>query len=608
MVFDSVRRAGLGRWQGLGRDLRRLGRALGRATSSRASMVYSLKLALGCVTAAGRARFMINLRCLTPQPRGGVDYGMWLRERLAKRAALYPLRSVPGRFSFLTTVYDTRASYVRRLAATVFGQTMEEFEWIVLDNGSRDPETVAVIAELARDRRVVHLRVAENLGILGGIATCLQRATGRYVLPLDSDDLLTPDALQVLSAVIDQLGEPPLLYSDEDKVRDDERPTEAYLKSDWDPVLFWNSCYIAHLCAIRRDQALELGVYGDGSAKGCHDWDTFFRFLRAGHTPVHVPEVLYSWRIHPASCAGNVFSKSYIWDSHRHVLGANLRALPCRDRFTLEQSPLFAGTPDWWVRRRRSEPLPLTAVSVQRHGGPLPRWLSQSSLVAATTTLSADALAGLDAALAAVAPGDPDGRGLTLIASEGVLPCGDEWAWDAYGLCERFPDTAIVGGRLVHPQGTLWSGGEVIGFESVVGSPDRGRDVHDPGYFAWLKKQRSVSAVQAAFVLVRTDFLRVFAARRHPATLHLLGAWLAAFAHEQGRRVVFSPYVEAAVAIDQPCSEMAGQPEIEALRAAYPQFAAGERSYPRVLCLNRRHPFALAARRDGVDGAATRVS
>lgn len=586
-------------------DLARLGRALRLATSSRAYLAYSLKLALGCVSRQGRAAFVRNLRGLALPPQNEVPYPEWLKERIAARAAQYPLRQVPGRFSFLTTVYDTKARYVRRLAETVFAQTVQDFEWVLLDNGSRDPETIAAIAELAKDSRVVHLHVADNLGILGGIAACLQHATGRYVLPLDSDDLLTADALQVLSAVIDAHDEPPLLYSDEDKVKDDERPFEAYLKPAWDPVLFWNSCYIAHLCAIRRDLAQELGVYSDDAAKGCHDWDTFFRFLRNGHAPVHVPEVLYSWRIHPQSCSGNVFSKSYVWDSHRHVLGENLRALPCAPKFALESSPLFAGTPDWWVRRRRERPLPLTAVFVRRQAAtPPPDWLAREPLVAAVAAIDGDRLQSLDDAVAALRAHDPDGRGLVLLACEGVRPRGDEWAWDAMGLCERFPDTAVVGGRLLGADGALWSGGEVVGFESVVGTPDRGRSEHDPGYFAWLKKQRTVSAVHGAFVLVRTDVLRAFAARRHPASLHLLGAWLSAFAHEQGRRVVFSPYVEATVAADQPCSELADARESEALRAAYPAFLAGERAYPRVLCLSRRLPFALAARRPD---AAARV-
>ena len=46
---------------------------------------------------------------------------------------------------------------------------------------------------------------------------------------------------------------PALVYSDEDKLRDG-RHVDPFEKPDWDPVLFRNCCYIAHLCAIRRER------------------------------------------------------------------------------------------------------------------------------------------------------------------------------------------------------------------------------------------------------------------------------------------------------------------------------------------------------------------
>ena len=68
-----------------------------------------------------------------------------------------------------------------------------------------------------------------------------------------------------------------------------------------------------------RELALTLGVYTDPAAEGSHDWDTFTRFLAAGRTPVHIPEVLYSKRIHQAS-SGNVQAKPIVTDSQRSVL------------------------------------------------------------------------------------------------------------------------------------------------------------------------------------------------------------------------------------------------------------------------------------------------
>src|ERR1700683_3358576 len=107
---------------------------------------------------------------------------------------------------------------------------------------------------------------------------------------------------------------PPLLYSDEDHLLGN-LTIDPYFKPGWDPVLFVNSCYIAHLCAIDRRLGERLGIYTDSETNGYHDWDSFTRFVRAGYTAVHIPEVLYSWRMHPNSTAANSASKDYIYTS-----------------------------------------------------------------------------------------------------------------------------------------------------------------------------------------------------------------------------------------------------------------------------------------------------
>ena len=71
----------------------------------------------------------------------------------------------------------------------------------------------------------------------------------------------------------------------------------------------------SRICAqSMREQALRLGVYWNPAQEGCHDWK-LFRFARAGLPPVHVPEILYSWRMHDASTAANVNAKDFVIDS-----------------------------------------------------------------------------------------------------------------------------------------------------------------------------------------------------------------------------------------------------------------------------------------------------
>src|SRR3954452_177148 len=240
-------------------------------------------------------------RILALVTTGDVDrYPQWLHERCQARAAEYQFAPEPGLFSLITTVYDTAPEYLDVLAKSVASQTFADFEWIVLDNGSQNEGTRSAIDALARDPRVRLYHVDANLGIIGGMRYVLERASGRYVLPVDSDDFLFPDALAAVAAQAQRHGYPPLLYTDEDKLRNGAH-ADPFLKPDWDPVLLRNCCYIAHLTAIDRAEAVRLGAYTDPLAEGCHDWDSFLRFVRDGKAAVHVPDLFYSWRMHAGS-------------------------------------------------------------------------------------------------------------------------------------------------------------------------------------------------------------------------------------------------------------------------------------------------------------------
>lgn len=433
-----------------------------------------------------------------------------------RRAADRPPVAVDGLFSLLTTVYDTDPAYLADLAATVLGQSgRPDFEWILLDNGSSDAGTRAILTEIARDPRVRLDRVATNLGIVGGMRRCLERARNRYVLPVDSDDLLFADALVTLGAFLARSGFPPLAYTDEDKT-DGRRHLDAYAKPDWDPVLFAHSCYIAHLTAMDRALALRLDCYGDRSAEGCHDWDSFMRFAAAGHVPAHLPEVLYSWRIHPASTSGDYRSKPYIFESHRAVLSRFLQARGCADRYEVAMAPLFGGAPDYRFRPRPDAAAPDAEPST-----------------------AAPTAAALAAALAAA----PQAR-LVQVRDPALTGTEALGAEEAQALFDLFPDTAIVGGR-IHDGRTVLEGAIMLG----TGGADRseaGRALSDPGYFAQSWKPRSADAVPLRHCWIDAAFLRG-ALPSVPGDLSpaALGLWLCALARERGRRVVCSPYVAA---------------------------------------------------------------
>ena len=199
-------------------------------------------------------------------------------------------------------------------------------------------------------------RIDRNAGIIGGLRFCLERAKRRYVVPLDSDDLLTPDAVRVLSHALKRSGYPALAYSDEDKVEADH---SEILTSSLTGIL---SC--SSTPAISRTSARSIASLPSSSERtpiptpravmiGTRSRDS----ISPATSPLHVPEVFYSWRMHAESTAGNIGSKPYV--SRLAAQGAQQGAVCGADPalYDLQPSPLFNGTPDWWIRRGRRDPL-----------------------------------------------------------------------------------------------------------------------------------------------------------------------------------------------------------------------------------------------------------
>jgi O-antigen biosynthesis protein len=470
-----------------------------------------------------------------------------------------------GLISLLTPVWNTPAAMLAELAESVFGQDAgPSVEWVILDNGSERPETRDLLARLAQHPCVRLFRVERNRGIIGGMRYCLEQASKRYVAPLDSDDLLSPDCIKVLTAELVAAGYPVLAYTDEDKLHGGQFLAQ-YNKPDWDPVLFIHSCYVAHLTAIDRRRALELEAYADSRNDGSHDLDTFVRFIGAGHTPHHIPHILYSWRMHHLSTAGDISSKDYIGSSQTAALERFLAGARLAERYRVEPSPLFKGTPDWrLVRTGELPPIATIAISdgVNDRGAMVPGQRASAHIerVAVKT--------GLDGLLRAVERCAETFDYIHLLRDRVAID-DESWPAEAVAMFELFPDVVLVGGRL-HRRGIIVDADRYFGFGQGCDSPNRDRAMADPGYFAQMWKPHSASAVPVQHCVARADFLAGALPRLATAGLGLgnLAMWLGAAARMAGGRVAYSPFLSARTAVVP--AEL-GATERNAFLAAYPE-------------------------------------
>src|SRR5206468_3622107 len=101
--------------------------------------------------------------------------------------------------TILTITYErTNVDFFRKTVASVRDQTLKPAEWVVLAQGPIPPALKSLLDDLQAERRIRLLTHDTNLGIQGGSRICLEQAIADYVLPLDADDLLAPNAIATL--------------------------------------------------------------------------------------------------------------------------------------------------------------------------------------------------------------------------------------------------------------------------------------------------------------------------------------------------------------------------------------------------------------------------
>ncbi|OQD55597.1 glycosyl transferase [Streptomyces phaeoluteigriseus] len=117
------------------------------------------------------------------------------------------------RFSVIVPAYKVQA-YLHECLESVLSQSYTDFELIAVDDGSPDACGEIIDEFAARDPRVRALHLPENAGLGPARNAGLAQATGDYLLFLDSDDTLTPDALRAIAGRLKDTGEPDVLVYD----------------------------------------------------------------------------------------------------------------------------------------------------------------------------------------------------------------------------------------------------------------------------------------------------------------------------------------------------------------------------------------------------------
>jgi glycosyltransferase involved in cell wall biosynthesis len=208
----------------------------------------------------------------------------------------------PPTISVLLPVYNAEA-YVREAVDSILNQTFEDFELLVLDDGSGDRSLVILREYEAKDRRV-HVHTRENRGLVNSLNQLIAESRGRYLARMDADDICMSQRFEHQVAFLDSFSDHVVVGGWVERVNTTKQPIGPIrppsLHEEIDQNNLKGITSIWHPTAmIRKVAVLDVGGYRK-EFMHAEDLDLWLRLGEVGKL-ANLPEIVLQYRLHDAS-------------------------------------------------------------------------------------------------------------------------------------------------------------------------------------------------------------------------------------------------------------------------------------------------------------------
>jgi glycosyltransferase involved in cell wall biosynthesis len=430
--------------------------------------------------------------------------------------------------SIVVPVYNPDKQLLIDCIESVIHQSYPNWQLCLADDKSPLPHVREVLeAYQATDKRIKAVFRPQNGHISAASNSALTVVTGEWTALLDHDDLLHEHALYHVVKAINETPDVEFIYSDEDKIDEQGTRIDPHFKSDWNLDLLYSQNYVSHLGIYKTDIIKKIGGFRLGY-EGSQDYDLLLRYSREIEQAniIHIPKVLYHWRIVEGSTALASGEKSYTTDAGIKALQDHFNAL--NKAVTVEQG---AGANmykvNWHIAKE-----PLVSLIIPTYNGYDITKQAIDSILQKTTysnyeillvdnnsddPIALEYFEELDqhdkvsvlrypypfnySAINNFAAKQAKGQIIGLVNND-VEVISPEWLTEMVSHAQR-DDVGCVGAMLYYPNETIQHAGVILGIGGVAGHSHKyfGRGHH--GYMSRLELIQNLSAVTAACLLVK---------------------------------------------------------------------------------------------------------
>lgn len=230
---------------------------------------------------------------------------------------------ITPKFSIAVPMYNTPVKYFEELVESLIKQTYSNWELCLADGSIEKNKELEEI--ISKDDRIKYKFLNENKGIAGNTNAALGMATGDYIALVDHDDLIPPFCLYELTKAINENEEVEFIYTDEDKISGDSiKRYDPHFKPNFSIDTLRSNNYITHLSVFKKELMDKLEGFRD-KYDGAQDYDIILRAVENTNKILHIPKILYHWRVHQNSTAMLSDAKPYAYEAGIRAIEDHLK-------------------------------------------------------------------------------------------------------------------------------------------------------------------------------------------------------------------------------------------------------------------------------------------
>lgn len=201
--------------------------------------------------------------------------------------------------SIILSVYNGE-QYLEQCIESVLSQSYESFEFIIVNDGSKDKSLTLIKNMQGKDNRIIIID-KPNSGLTKSLNVGLERSTGEYIARIDADDIWSPSKLEVQVNFME--AHPEILLSgtainfiDENgDLLDDQNPLDALKDEEIRKIYLFKNPFCHSSVIFRKHIVKQLGPY-NSDFKYAQDYEYWSRIMKVGKVEV-IPDVLVGRRM-----------------------------------------------------------------------------------------------------------------------------------------------------------------------------------------------------------------------------------------------------------------------------------------------------------------------